>query len=204
MTKVQVRVFNLFDLFSKAGGLIPALLLFGLVILNLLNGDPKIRLDNKMVRCSFVIQDEDDEKPFSRKKLTHQRQDDYQDLLKKGRQVLYSKSNLHYMINRIDKLECLLSTLVHRCMDKSPNDFQDLLTEYAKLFLHQNTIYGDDVQLKTKEDKEKKEIEGAKSVHERAFGDDFCSQQETSATLIGKMSIQKPDLASKVKSIGPE
>lgn len=71
-------------------------------------------------------------------------------LLDKGAEALDSKMNIHYLNDRVCKLESLVTVSLLKMLEKHPNDYKEVLPEFAKLFLHQQTIYDDSDELQSK------------------------------------------------------
>ena len=62
-------------------------------------------------------------------------------MLKEGQARALEKLNIHHLINRIDKLESLVSTLVFNSMQGDPKRIKVILEQHKKPLIFQTTIF---------------------------------------------------------------
>lgn len=143
--KIEKRVFTVFDCMSQIGGLWPFFIIFGQLLLFWRQSNQEATINEKLVMSMHVTQGKDEKgatEVFSKRKMTSK--DFNQKLLTKGAKRVKQNLNIHYLSNRLSKLECLLSVLVKTCLEKYPDSYDDVFVEYSMLFLHQSTLLDED------------------------------------------------------------
>lgn len=126
------HVKNVYTLIQEYGGFMAPLLLIAAFLNSRLGTDGGSLLNQKLVRSMYVAQGPT---PFEKRKLLKK---DYtiQKIIKRGKERVKAELNIHYLIDRVAKLESAMTVVLDEIMVKNPEMHQELLPKIGKLWLH--------------------------------------------------------------------